>query len=98
MLRVVFHAPTPEALDRARRNLLNFRVADPEAELVIIANAGAVSAALANPDPDTDAALLVCRRTLANAGITNQRQLAETDSAVVEIARRQAKGWQYIRS
>lgn len=98
MLRVVFHAPTPEALHRARRNLLNFRIIEPDAALVIIANAGAVGAALETPDTDTDTALLLCQRTLTNAGITNHRQLAETDSAVVEIARRQAEGWQYIRS
>lgn len=45
VLRVVLHAPTPEALERARNNALNLRRADPDAELCIIVNAGVVRGA-----------------------------------------------------
>jgi NitT/TauT family transport system ATP-binding protein len=97
-LKVIFHAPTAEALTRARRNLVNFRAADDSATLQIIANAAAVGAALDNPDPATDDALLICRTTLDNTGRRNDRGLAEIDSAVVDLAWRQANGWQYIRT
>jgi NitT/TauT family transport system ATP-binding protein len=97
-LQVVFHATTFDELMRARRNLLNFRYAEPSAKLAIIANAGAVVGALENPDPSTDDSLSICSNTLANSGQTNYRGLYEISSAVVEIARRQASGWQYIRS
>jgi NitT/TauT family transport system ATP-binding protein len=96
--RVIFHAPTAGSLTRARRNLLNFRAAAPTAELRIIANAAAVAAALEHPDPDTDAQLVLCRTSLTRQGLNNDAGVAETDSAVVAIARLQQAGWQYIRA
>lgn len=97
-LQVVFHAPTAEALTRARRNLLNFRAAEPDARLRLIANGPAVPAALDNPDSETDPYLRVCLNTLQTLGLENTRGLPEVAAGVVELARCQANGWQYIRA
>lgn len=97
-LEVVFHAPTAKALARARRNLVNFQAIEPEAKLQLIANGEAVAAALETADEATDARLFLCANSLQRLGLSNTRHLAEVDSAVVEIARLQAAGWQYIRA
>jgi len=97
-LQVVFHAPTAQALDRARRNLVNFQAIEPQAELRLVVNGGAVQAALDNPDPATDGFVFLCRNTLERQGLQNNQNLAEVDAAVVELAWLQAKGWQYIRA
>lgn len=96
-LRVLLHAPTAEALVRARRNARNLGKARPDAEVLILANAGAVAAALATPD-ETDPLLRLCRNSLAAQGLDNTAGLAEVEAAVVTLAERQAEGWAYIRA
>jgi NitT/TauT family transport system ATP-binding protein len=96
-LRVLLHAPTAEALTRARRNAANLHNARPDAEVLIIANAGAVATALATPDA-TDPLLRLCRNSLVAQGLDNTRELVEVEAAVVTLAERQAEGWVYIRA
>ncbi|GHE21360.1 hypothetical protein [Halomonas urumqiensis] len=96
-LRVLLHAPTAEALARARRNASNLLDARPDAEVLIIANAGAVGAALATPDA-SDPLLRVCRNSLTAQRLDNDRGLAEVEAAVVTLAEHQAQGWSYIRA
>ena len=96
-LRVLLHAPTAEALVRARRNFRNLSKACPDAEVLIVANAGAVAAALANPD-ETDPHLRLCHNSLVAQGLDNTTGLAEVAAAVVTLAELQAAGWCYIRA
>ncbi|MCS4502509.1 hypothetical protein NYO91_00310 [Arhodomonas aquaeolei] len=96
-LRVLLHAPTPEALARARRNAANLLSARPGAEVRIIANGAAVAAALATPDA-TDNHLRLCRNSLAAQGLENTAGVEEVDAAVVTLAELQADGWAYIRA
>lgn len=95
--RVLIHAPTAEALIRARRNAANLHKTRPDAEVLIIANASAVAAALTSPDA-TDPLLRLCRNSLAAQGLDNTQALAEVEAAVVTLAELQAKGWAYIRA
>jgi intracellular sulfur oxidation DsrE/DsrF family protein len=96
-LRVLLHAPTAEALARARRNARNLIKARPEAEVLIIANAAAVASALATPD-DTDPHLRLCGNSLAAQGLDNPAGLPVVEAAVVTLAECQADGWAYIRA
>jgi NitT/TauT family transport system ATP-binding protein len=96
-LRVLLHAPTAEALTRARRNAANLHNTRPDAEVLIIANAGAVATAVATPDV-TDSLLRLCHNSLVAQGLDNTRELAEVEAAVVTLAERQANGWVYIRA
>lgn len=96
-LQVLLHAPTAEALTRARRNAANLQSARPDTEVLIIANAGAVAAALATPDV-TDPLLRLCRNSLAAQELENTRSLVEIEAAVVTLAELQDKGWAYIRA
>jgi len=97
-MRVVLHAPTADALIRARSNLKNLLAADPDAEVRIIANADAVPAAIQNPDAETDAHLLLCEKTLKNRGLTAPPEFSTVPAAIQELARLQADGWAYIRA
>ncbi|MBB3140475.1 DsrE family protein [Halomonas organivorans] len=96
-LRVLLHAPTAESLSRARRNARNLQRARPEAEVLIVANGGAVAAALAEPD-DTDDRLRLCRNSLVAQGLDNPKGLTEVEAAVVTLAELQTDGWAYIRA
>lgn len=97
MIRLLIHAPTPAALERARRNLANLKKADPSAQVELVVNAGAVAAALDQPDV-TDAHLRVCGNTLAATGRQAPAGVPVVDAAVLHLARRQAEGWAYMRA
>ncbi len=96
-LHVLIHAPTPDALRRARNNAANLLKGEPQAQVEIIANAAAVAAALAEPHA-TDAHLRLCGNTLQNTGAQAPATLQVVPAAIVHLARRQAEGWVYIRA
>lgn len=96
--KVVLHASTADSLVRARRNAQNLLAAMPEIELLIIANAGAVIAALATLDAPTDQYLRLCQNSLLAQGLTNDKGIKEVEVAVVILAELQAIGWAYIHA
>ncbi|MBP2301351.1 DsrE family protein [Azospirillum picis] len=96
-LRLVIHAPTPAALERARNNARNLLKARPDAEVRIVVNAGAVAAALDTPDGDTDGLLRVCGNTLGRLG-RSAGGLTVVAAGVLDIAEAQAAGWGYMRA
>lgn len=99
VLKVLFHAPTPAALQRARNNAMNVRREDPEADVRIIVNAEAVASALDQGHPDMDVLTWVCPNTLARTNRENRKPLRLLDgAAALELARLQQNGWVYIRS
>jgi NitT/TauT family transport system ATP-binding protein len=97
-LRLVIHAPTAAALERARRNARNFRRLRPEARLRIVANGEAVAAALDAPDAETDGLLELCGVTLARLGRPAPLTVRVVEAAVVAVAEAQAEGWSYLRA
>jgi uncharacterized protein len=96
-VRLLIHAPTPGALERARRNLANLLKIAPDAEVELVANAGAVAAALEQPGP-LDAHLRLCRNTLEANALTAPPGIAVVPAAVLHLAQRQAQGWAYMRA
>lgn len=97
MVRLLIHAPTPASLERGRRNLANLLKAEPDAEVELVVNAGAVAAALDSPDA-LDAHLRVCRNTLTATGRQAPQGIVLVDAAVLHIAQRQQAGWAYLRA
>ncbi|WP_454673619.1 hypothetical protein [Achromobacter pestifer] len=97
MIRLLIHAPTPASLERARRNAANLVKAEPLATVEIVANAGAVAAALADPHP-TDEHLRLCQNTLTATGGKAPAHIQTVAAAVLHIAQRQADGWAYMRA
>lgn len=97
LLRLVIHAPTAGALERGRRNAANLRKLRPDAEIRIVANAGAVAAALDQPDPATDSLLRLCGNSLKALG-REAGGLTVVPAAVLDIAEAQAEGWSYLRA
>lgn len=98
-LRIVLHAPTPAALERARNNALNVKRERPETDVRIIVNAGAVAAALADAHPEADALTWLCPNTLARLNKENRPPLRVlAGAAVLELADMQRNGWVYIRA
>jgi uncharacterized protein len=96
-IRLLIHAPTPGALARGRRNAVNLLKAAPDAEIEILANAGAVEAALAQPDP-ADAWLILCGNSLAAIGAAPPAGVKVVAAAVLHLAQRQQQGWAYMRA
>jgi uncharacterized protein len=97
-LRVLLHAPSAAALDRARSNLRNLLRADPAAEARILANAEGAAAALAHPDAETDRHLVLCRNSLEARALTAPPGIATVPAVVLALAELQAEGWIYIRA
>ncbi len=97
MVRLVIHAPTPDALERGRRNLANLLKAEPDAQVELVANAGAVVAALKQPH-EVDTHLLVCRNSLLANDLQAPDNIAVVAAAVLHIAQRQHEGWAYLRA
>lgn len=97
-LRVLIHAPTPAALERARNSAANLRKASPDADVRIIANAQAVGAALDAPS-EQDALTWLCPNTLANTGRQARAPLQVLpQAAILALALQQQAGWVYIRA
>ena len=98
-LRVILHAPTPGALQRARNNAMNLRRARPDADIRIIVNAEAVAAALDTPHPEADALTWLCPNTLERTSRKSREPLhVLAAAAVLELAELQRDGWVYVRS
>lgn len=97
MIQLLIHAPTPASLERARRNAANLKKADPQASVEIVANAGAVAAALGEPH-STDEHLLLCQNTLTATGAQAPAHIQTVAAAVLHIAQRQQDGWAYMRA
>ncbi|AMD44753.1 ATP-binding cassette domain-containing protein [Bordetella holmesii] len=97
LLRVLIHAPTADALRRARNNAANLLKADPHAAVEIVVNAAGVAAALADPHA-TDARLRVCANTLLATGTQAPPNLTIVPAAILYLAQKQAEDWAYIRA
>ncbi len=97
-IKVLLHAPTATALQRARNNARNLQKEVPGAEIRIVVNAEAVAAALDAAD-DTDGMTWVCPNTLARLGRPLREPLKLLPgAAVLELVRMQQTGWAYIRA
>ncbi|MBT5572289.1 MAG: hypothetical protein HOJ90_13815 [Alphaproteobacteria bacterium] len=97
-MRVLLHAPTADALKRARSNARNLRVRQPDAEILIVVNADGVPAALESPDPETDSVLRLCANTLVARNLDAPGSIKTVPAAVETLAQMQIEGWAYIRA
>lgn len=99
VMNVLLHAPTPDALQRARNNASNLLREMPEAQIKIIANAQAVDFALDAPHEVLDSLTWLCPNTLQRADRQTRQPLQVLPrAAVLEIAQLQRDGWLYIRA
>lgn len=98
-LRVLIHAASADALDRARNNALNLRRDMPGAEVRIIANAQAVARALDVERPECDSYTHLCPNTLKGMGLDYKPPFQRLESgAITEIVRLQQAGWLYVHA
>ena len=99
VMRVVLHAPTPDALLRARNNAANLLREAPKAQIKIVVNAQAVVAALDSPHETLDAATWLCPNTLQRANRQTREPLQVLPhGAIVELVQLQQDGWLYVRA
>lgn len=99
VLKVVLHAPTPDAMQRARNNASNLLREVPDAQIKIIANAQAVFFALDTLHDVTDVVTWLCPNTLQLANRQTREPLQVLPhAAVLELAQLQQDGWLYIRA
>lgn len=96
---ILLHAPTLDALARARNSFMNIQESTPERRIRIIANAHAVAAALDMPHEQADACTFLCPNTLQHLQRTPHMPLQMlAGPAILEIAALQTKGWIYVRA
>lgn len=98
-LSLVLHAPDADSLQRARMNAVNALRAEPLTQVRIIANAGAVAAALDTPHDQADALTYLCPNSLAQLQRECRAPLRVLEEpAVLVLARLQHHSWAYIRA
>jgi NitT/TauT family transport system ATP-binding protein len=98
-MKLLLHAPTPAALERARRNAANARRDRPNLQIAIIVNGGAVAAALDTADPrGTDPMLVYCENTLKGLGRHPPHGARTVPAAILALVDWQADGWTYVRA
>lgn len=97
--RVLLHAPTPDALERARSNARNLLKDMPEAQIRIIANAQAVQACVQGMEHDLDTVTFLCPNTLRNRSLrAPERFQVLAQGAITTLVQLQAENWIYIRA
>jgi intracellular sulfur oxidation DsrE/DsrF family protein len=97
-VKILLHAPSAAALERARRNARNARRARPDIEIALMLNGEAVPAALDASDPETDPLLVLCENTLARLGRAAPAGIRTVSVAVIALAEWQQQGWTYVRA
>lgn len=97
MTKLIFHAPTANALTRARKHIDNVLKATSDCSIELVVNAEATAYAIKHPAP-TDNYLRVCKNSLTAQKLVAPANLQIVDVAVLHIAQRQAEGWAYVRA
>ncbi|MDV2114650.1 hypothetical protein [Alcaligenes faecalis] len=97
--RVLLHAPTALALERARSNARNLLKDIPDAQVRIIANAQAVKACVEGAAHECDAYTYLCPNTLRNQSLNAPERLQTLEQgAITTLVKLQAENWIYIRA
>lgn len=97
-MRVLLHAPTADALARARSNARNLLARQPDAEILIVTNADGVTEAIATRDAATDPMLRICENTLRTRELTAPASIATVPAAIETLVNLQEDGWIYVRA
>lgn len=98
-IRLLIHAPTADALSRARSNARNLLAAEPSAEVEIVVNAAGARAAVDGPPtPMGETAPILCANSLSAQNLAAPHGAIVVEAAVLHIARRQQEGWAYLRA
>lgn len=97
-IKLLIHAPTPEALKRAQNNARNLLKLEDDAEVEIVVNGPAAAAAVKVTDDDILGLLVLCRNSLDSQQLNEPEGVRVVAAAVQHLARQQAAGWAYIRA
>lgn len=97
-LKVIVHAPTPSALERAISNVRNLLVLEPNADVELVVNGPAIAAAVDINEAEFLSRLVLCRNSLEKQNLQAQPNVSVVRAAVLHLAYRQQNGWTYIRA
>ena len=97
--RVLLHAPTADALERARSNARNLLKDIPDAQIRIIANAQAVKACVEGAEHECDIYTYLCPNTLRNQALSAPERFQTLEQgAITALVTLQAENWIYMRA
>jgi intracellular sulfur oxidation DsrE/DsrF family protein len=97
-IKLLIHAPTPEALKRAQNNARNLLKLEDDAVVEIVVNGPAVVAAITIVDESILPLLVFCRNSLNGQQLDPPEGVRVVAAAVQYLARNQALGWAYMRA
>ncbi|MFT6967683.1 MAG: intracellular sulfur oxidation DsrE/DsrF family protein [Cellvibrionaceae bacterium] len=98
VIKLLIHAPTPEALMRAQNNARNLLKLEASAVVEIVVNGAAVGAAIGIIDESILPLLVLCRNSLQGQQLEPPAGVRVVAAAVQYLAQQQALGWSYIRA
>jgi intracellular sulfur oxidation DsrE/DsrF family protein len=97
-IKLLIHAPTPEALKRAQNNARNLFKLEEGAVIEIVVNGAAVATAISIIDESILPLLVLCRNSLQGQQLEPPAGVRVVPAAVQYLAHQQALGWSYIRA
>jgi intracellular sulfur oxidation DsrE/DsrF family protein len=97
-IKLLIHAPTPEALKRAQNNARNLLKLEADAMIEIVVNGAAVAAITSVVDPSVMPLLVLCRNSLEGQQLDPPANIKVVVAAVQYLAHQQASGWAYMRA
>jgi len=97
-MKVLIHAPTAGALERARSDARELLAARVQGTIRLLVSGDGVQAALDAPDADIDRLMILCADALLRAGLRPPPGMETTPNAAVLITRLHRKGWSYMRA
>jgi len=96
-IKVIIHAPTPDAVLRARSNAANLLKAEPDAQVKIVVNADGVVEAI-NDSSEMDSCTVFCSNSLKKHSLEAGDGHEVTPAGILLIVQLQQQGWAYIRA
>ena len=97
-LRILLHAPSAAALQRARRSALDVLKVRPDTQIEILADAEGAEAALVRHEEATDHLVVLCEASLRRSGLGPPEGRRTAPLAALLLVHRQAEGWTYIHA
>ncbi|MBV0931872.1 DsrE family protein [Marinobacterium weihaiense] len=97
-LKVMIHAPTPEALQRGQANLRNLLKLEPDARVELVVNGPAAAIAVGITDNEILSRLVLCRNSLDKQGLSAQDNARVVPAAIQHLVHQQQQGWSYVRA
>lgn len=98
MLKLMIHAPTEAALNRAQANARNLLKLEPDAQVQLVVNGPAMATAVTITDVQIRGLLVLCQNSLNAQQLEAPAGVMCVPAVIQHLAVQQSAGWSYVRA